>query len=532
MEQNILSFNPQLQRYSNESNALSINSNAEIEEPKDDEFFDAAKKNVIKKLELELLKDELDSAEYQKDYPYLDNIYDILNDPFNSDLLGSTPDTPTDILEKIKIKENEKNASQKEYSEKKVLDTNKDSHSNIILYNETLDGYISNKEDLRTIIKNIDKEVKKGIPLNEKLRDIENSDLISKQTTTVKEKITNIKQSWEPIFISYNVINENLRKLFNSINDELLDINDKFYIKLSSLKLFNINQLFDKTIYDSNDLRDLFDTLYNNVFKILKDYTRYNEFVKSKTNQRGSAPVIYRMKKEADELTQEILRLRSVVAQLNRNSALPDRGKRRHLKKIKQLTKEDKKRLTQKMNEQIRGLQERKDAEIRKLNEEIQELRSRQNIQDTNESKSTESHDIEELNRTTQALIVTLETRIAELSRLQKLLNSPEELQILESQNTGFLRLVIDAAYVYGKIEENPEEKEKFKDSFKQLLDYRPDNKFMFADVFAKMEQGQGNKELLEKFLQNLDKIPEDLFKDQLISEITNKITIPIPQTR
>ena len=53
MEQNLHS-EPQLfnhQGYSNESNALSINSNAEIEEPKDDEFFDAAKKNVIKKLD-------------------------------------------------------------------------------------------------------------------------------------------------------------------------------------------------------------------------------------------------------------------------------------------------------------------------------------------------------------------------------------------------------------------------------------------------------------------------------------------------
>jgi hypothetical protein len=57
MEQKNLSFNPQLQRYSNESNALSINSNPEIEEPKDDEFFDAAKNNVLKKMELEELKE-------------------------------------------------------------------------------------------------------------------------------------------------------------------------------------------------------------------------------------------------------------------------------------------------------------------------------------------------------------------------------------------------------------------------------------------------------------------------------------------
>ena len=109
------------------------------------------------------------------------------------------------------------------------------------------------------------------------------------------------------------------------------------------------------------------------------------------------------------------------------------------------------------------------------------------------------------------------------MARLQNLVNSPEELQILESQNRGFLKLVIDAADVY--------EKPEFKDSFKQLLDYRPDNKFMFADVFAKMEQYQGNKELLDKFLQNLDTIPEDLFKDPLNLEIKNKITIPIPQT-
>jgi hypothetical protein len=546
MEQNLHSFNHQLQRVSNESNALSINSNSEIEEPKDDEFFDAAKKNVIKKLELEELKEELESAEYQEAYPEVFNIYEDRSDPISFDSSEFSSEMPHEIREKIKKKETEIVATEIEYTKQKNKNTDP-KYSKIILYNDTLDGYIKNKEKLSSIIKDIDKEVKNGIEIRVKLENIKEIEK-TLPNETLKEKKNRLETNWKPIFISYEVIRKKIRQIFNSVyENKLLDINDQFYIKLSELKPFNTYGLFYKAIYDSNDLNLLLDRLLNNVFEILKDYTRYNDHVESITtsNRYPGGTVHSKYKEEIDNLQAYNLRLNTELSQIKRNLALPHSGRRRQdFRRLKEKTPEQKKKLTEKMDARIKSLQERKDAEIRKLNEEIQELKSKQTTQDTNESKSTEesnesksteeskesksteSHDIEELNRRTEELIEILDKKIADLSRLQKLVNSPEELdselQILESQDTGFLSLVIDAADLYGK----PEEKEKFKDSFNKLLDYHPDNKFMFADVFAKMEQGQGN-EKLDNFLKNLDTIPDDLFKDLLILEITRKITIP-----
>jgi len=500
----------------------SNNSNAEIEEPEGDEFFNVAKKNVIKKLELEVLKDELDSANYQKSYPDIDNIYyeiheDVLSfdeDPFKKH------ESPEDIVLKIERKKNEIIQTQEEYKKSAL---GNDSHSNIILYNDTLDLYIKNKEKLTSIIKKIDSEVQKGIPISDILNGMESTEEPNQQTTD-RIKFNKLKSDWEPKFKDYEKINNNIRDLFNQIyDDSLLNENDKLYKKLRDLKLFNTNGLFNKAIYDSNELKSLIDRLRDNFFVILKDYSGYNEYAKSilyPSNAPGKN-VIYTYRKESSELQKKILRLETELSQIKRSQSLPSSRKRRDsLIKLKQLRENDKQRLTDK----IRSLQEEKEAEIRKLNEKIEELKSRKS---TEESKDTQSHDIEELNRRTEELIEILDKKISELSRLQKLVNSPEELdseiQILESQDTGFLRLVIDAADLYGKPE--------FKDSFNKLLDYRPDNKFMFSDVFAKMEQDQGNKEL-DNFLQKLDKIPEDLFKHQLISDITKKITIPIPQTR
>ena len=191
------------------------------------------------------------------------------------------------------------------------------------------------------------------------------------------------------------------------------------------------------------------------------------------------------------------------------------------MRRLSKLNPEEKKRL----NEKIENLKKEKDATIQKLKEELKELQSKQTTEEPSETKSTERENIEELNKHTEALIEQLAKKIAELTDAQKLVNIPKEeieseLQILESQDSGFLSLVINAADLYGK--------DEFKDSFEELLKYQPDDKFMFGVVFTKME---GDYKYLDEFLQNPDIIPEKIYEDALISEITKKITIPTHQT-
>jgi hypothetical protein len=529
---------------SRSSSTSSLNSNSEIKEPEGDQFFDAAKKNVIKKLELEVLKEQLESANYKKSYPDIDNIYyEVHEDAMIFELLTDSEPVKTETPEEIdlKIKEEEITAKKKEIEESqneydKIKGSNKESHSKIISYNDTLDLYIKNKENITSIITQIDAEVKEGIKIRDILSGIKKSNS-STSTESRRHISAKFSKTWVPQFEKYQKINETIRDLLVNIYENgLLNKNNELYENLSENKIFNTDGLFYKAICYSDYFISLFERLQKNVFEILESYTWFNEHFIGIIDGRNTlhSRVISGLTNENSDLRKQNAIL--ILKSSEKNKSDSRNSERiRQLSKLNQLTQDEKRRV----NEKLMRLKANFDSKNKKLQGELDKLRSKlrsKTTTSTEESKDTESRYtdieyIEELNRRTEELIETLEKRLAELARLQKLVNSPEELQILESQDTGFLSLVIDAADVYGKIEEKPEEKENFKIMFNKLLDYPPDNKFMFADVFAKMEQDQGNKELLDNFLQKLDKIPDDLFKNPLISEITKKITIPIPQT-
>lgn len=522
----------------------SLNSNSTlnsdlIEEPVGDVFFDVAKNYVIKKLELEELKEELESAEYQEAYQEVDNIYEDRSDPISFEDINLSPDTSDDILLKIKEKKGQITATETEYAEKKNANQSNPKYSNIILFVDTLNLYVSNKEGLSSIIKGIHEEVQKGIKIGDKLGNIEATDS-ERQDKKVKKNY--LIENWEPNFSSYEIINKNLRKLFNSIyDDKILNENDKLYKILSTHKLFNTDGLFYKAIYDSEELTSLFDRLHKNVFEILKDYTRYNEYVKSIINPRTSVGngVFGKYKKDNDKLQEEILRLNRELSQIKRNDDLPKsrEKKRQQLRRLSKLDQEGKKRLNEKMNLQIQKLKTKHQADVDELNKEIEQLRSR-STQTTSaqsidiEAKSTEAQYIEELNKRTEVLTEQLAKKIAELTDAQKLVDTPKEeidaeLTLLESKEdpNEFLSLVIKSADLYGKPE--------FKASFEELLKYqpkeeKPEDKFMFAYVFNEIETNKTDYDYLEDFLKQYT-IPDQT--DTLITQIMETSFKPAPQT-
>jgi hypothetical protein len=506
-----------------------------IDEPEDDVFFDAAKNIVIKKLELEVLKEELESAKYQDTYPELENIYYKLHgDTLGLDDLEDL-DNKDVIIEKIAKKEVEIKSTQEHYENTKK--DSKDSHQNIISFVDTLDSYIKNKEDLTSIINDIDKKVKVAIPLSDTLRKIEESDWSPKEKTqkTERQKLNELKDTWIPTFKEYEKIIKEIRELFHKIyNDKLLAKNDELYIKLSGLKVFNTDGLFYKATYDSREIKSLFDDLYNNVFETLKDYELYNGFVKIKTDPDPNLPgkkAAFILKKENDKLQADLLRLQMELSQIKRSDDLPkSRGKRiQKLRRLSELKPDKKKILNEKMNLQIQQLKTTHKADIDELNTEIEQLRS--TSAQATDTQSIEAERIEELNKRTEVLTEQLAKKIAELTDAQKLVNTPSqeidsELKLLESQEepTGFLKLVIESANLYGKPE--------FKVSFEELLQYQPEDKFMFAYVFKEIEKNKTDYEYLDEFLKTQLKIPEQIEQDDLFPKIMGSLTFkPSPQT-
>lgn len=532
--------------FSLERTPSSASSNSElIDEPVGDVFFDAVKKYVIKKLELEVLKEQLDSAEYQKAYPQSDNIYYKLHgETLSIDSLDEVEEVEDTVVISNKITEKEGEISELKYEYEKKTGFN-GSHSQLILFVDTLDNYIKNKEDLRTIIKNINTIVQTAIPLSVKLGEIV---AIGWNTTqTEREQKNKLKAEWVSNFRNYQNKIKEIRKLFHKIYEHdihkksLLVENDNLYIKLSSPKLFNTDGLFYKATYDSEEIISLFKSLYNNVFfDILKDYDMYNDFVQIKINP-GLSRVpgkksIFVLKKENDELRAMVSRLEFKLSQLE-SSDLPKSGKRiQELRRISNLTQEEKKRLNEKMESKIKELKTKHQADVDELNKEIEQLRSR-NTQTTStqsidiDVKSTEAQYIEELNKNTEVLTEQLAKKIAELTDAKNLLDTPKEkieteLTLLESQEApnGFLKLVIESADLY--------EKDGFQKRFEELLNYQPKDKFMFKYVFNEIETNKTNYEYLEEFLKNQVKIPKQIEKDHLFPQIMGSLTFkPVPQT-
>lgn len=400
-----------------------------------------------------------------------------------------------------------------------------------MLFDDTLNSYFVNKEKLMRIKTEIDEKMKDAIKFRDKLTIIIENDRSKTIHYTEEQEINVIKNEWVPNYKSYYDLHTETFKLFNI--DSFLDENTRIYLKLKELHLFSyINQeLFNKVIYISSELFGIFMRLKKNVSNILKDYSYFNEHCMLKLDESITKSDNPRPKSKYNGN-------RNRVIQLYREDIhkLEDANKELTLA-LKQSTDIRVKELTDKLEEkegelsELKKIQENPDEEKQRMVELNQKLSESEKeiarLKNENESLTGNEELIEQMTEDQGNLR-------REIERLTGLLNAkPEELtqqiekkkeEVEEQQETNkFLLLAIKAADLY--------EKEGFKESFDDLLNYQPDDKFMFGYAFSQIEQEKGKYEYMDEFLMNLVKIPDQIYNDQLIPQIKGTLAFrPILQ--
>ena len=496
----------------------------------DDAFFIAAKNNIIKKLELEELNEELESAkyeqtlktpEYSKIFPPLANIYNKTNQtPTIDDLLKPSVSNEEiaarieEIGKRIKEKETELNTSNQEYNKP---DSPNDIQSEIISFNETLDSYLENKKNLMAIKPDIESKMKEAIKTRNVLTIQIGEDKNPKKQKTEEQQKKDVNEIWKPNFKIYDEQCKEISNLFNIKN--FLDKNTELYNILNHLPRYIDKELFHRAIYNRHDLSQRFNNLKVHVFQILKNYTLDNDHFMIKLERKGSTfPGNRRgilsnhkkkhdrledenkeLKRNIDELTQKFesnveLRLKEITDKLEQKQS-----ELTQLKQIQDSSNEEK-------ETKIVGLQAKLAESEKNYQEAMANLKKESNEKNGElMEKMTEEHD--NMKKEIERLQALLKTKPEELT--DKIKTKEEEVQ-LQQETNEFLLLVIKAADLY--------EKDEFKDGFDDLLKYQPDDKFMFNYAFSQIEQG--DYKYLDNFLMNQDKIPEKIYEDPLILQI------------
>jgi hypothetical protein len=505
-----------------------------------DPFFIAAKNYVIKKLELEVLKEELESAkyeetlktpEYSKIYPKLENIYKKHKGLTLDDFVTVSVE---DIGTKIKEKEAELVELEKEYANKPSSPDKL--QSEIITFNDTLDSYIENKTKIMAIIPVIETEINKGIPIRNKLvSKIEEYEDRTKHKTNETQK-NDIENDWVPHYEKYVELHEKISNLLNI--EVFLDRNNELYGKLNQHSKYIDQGLFHKVIYNNLDLLKLFQRLGKNVSEILKDYSSGNDFFMkkidnvalmssktpiSKYSTNLSIPLHVRDKRKLEKRNKELqamiddlttkfnssveLRVKEISEELETTQ-----GKLSELIKLQESSEEEKQKMVEEMNKKLSESEQKYQDEMAKLKEK--------NEEENGELMEQMTEDQENLRREIERLKGLLNAKPEELK--QQIETKQEELKVQQETNE-FLLLAIKAADLY--------EKEGFKEGFVDLLNYQPDDKFMFDYAFSQIEQEKGKYEYLDDFLRNPVKMPDQIYTDQLIPQIKGTLAFrPILQ--
>jgi chromosome segregation ATPase len=518
------------------SNSMS-NSNAQ-----QDPFFISAKNYVIKKLELEVLKEELESAkyeetlktpEYSKIYPKLENIYKKHKGLTLDDFLTVSVE---EISTNIQQKEAELVELEKEYKRKPSAPDKL--QSDIISFNDTLDSYIENKKKIMAIIPVIETEINKGIPIRNKLvSKIEEYEDRTKHKTNETQK-NDIETNWVPHYKEYVELHEKISNLLNI--KVFLDRNKELYEKLNQLPKYIDQGLFHKVIYNNLDLLKLFKRLETNVSEILKDYSSDNDFFMQKIDKAAptsskipiskystnlSIPLHVRDKRILEKRNKELqamiddlttkfdssveLRVKQISEELETTQ-----GKLSELIKLQESSEEEKQKMVEEMNKKLSESEQKYQDEMAKLKEK--------NEEENGELIEKMTEDQVKMRKEIERLTGLLNAKPEELK--QQIETKQEELKVQQETNE-FLLLVINAADLY--------EKEGFKESFDDLLNYQPDDKFMFDYAFSQIEQEKGKYEYLDEFLRIPVKMPYQIYNDQLIPQIKGTLAFrPILQTR
>jgi len=525
------------------SRASSLNLNTEPQEQ--DPFFIAAKNFIIKKLELEELTKELQLTEYEQmlntsKYTHLKNIYKKESEK------STIPNTSSVYIEgirkSIKDKKDELRITQQEYETKKGenLELN-ELDKKIRLFDDTLNSYFDNKEKLMGLKTEIDKKMKEAITIRDKLTIIIKNDRSKTIHYTEEQEIKVIKDDWVPNYKSYVDLHTETFKLFDI--DSFLDENTRIYSNLKELHLFSyINQeLFNKVIYITSELLSIFMRLKNNVSNILKDYSSFNEHCMLKLDEsttKSDNPTRPKSKYNGN-------RNRVIQLYLQDIHRLEDANKELRFA-LEQSTDIRVKELTEKLEQTERELNELKQIQENPYEEKQRMVELNQKLSESEKEIARLKNENESLTGNEEpnenALIMEKMTEYQEnlrreIERLKGLLNAkPEELtqQIetkqeelkVQQETNEFLLLAINAADLY--------EKEGFKKSFDDLLNYQPDDNFMFKYVFSQIEQEQekGKYEYLDEFLRYPVKMPYQIYNDQLIPQIKGTLAFrPILQT-
>jgi chromosome segregation ATPase len=514
--------------------------NANVEP--DDAFFIAAKNYVIKKLELEELKEELESAkyeetlktsEYSKIFPKLENIYKKHKTQTIDDFL--TQVSIEEIGTRIKQKETELNELKKGYDTKPA--PLNEIQTKIISFNETLDSYLENKQILMAIKPVIETEINKGITIRNKLiSKIE--EYGDRNIHKTKEQQQNdVTTNWVPHYEEYVKLHEKISNLFNI--EKFLVRNRELYENLNLSKYID-KELFHRVIYTNLHLSKLFKSLKKNVSEILKDYSSDNDFFMKKVDKvtlttgktspnpvskyhtNRSIPIYVNDKRTLEKRNKELLdMIAELTMKLDSNVEL----------RVKEITDQ----LEEKQDElnQLKQIQdssdEEKETKIAGLEKKIAESKTKydEEMARLKEEKNKKNDELMEKMTEEQ------QNMKKEIERLQDLLKAtPEDLtdkiktkqeEVEKQEETNeFLNLVIESAKTY--------ETDGFKASFDDLLNYQPEDNFMFNYAFSQIEQGKYN--YLDEFLRNPVKIPDQIYEDALISQIKGTLAFkPTSQT-
>jgi hypothetical protein len=509
-----------------------------------DPFFISAKNYVIKKLELEELKEELESAKYEEtmktsEYSNIfpkENIYKKDKGTSLDKFLKRV--SVEEIATRIQQKEAELIELKKEY-EKKPSAPDK-LQSEIISFNSTLDSYIQNKKKLMDRIPVIQNKMKEAITFRDVLNEFIKKDEEDETKHTVESnEVSKINKIWIPNYKEYYRLCTEIRDLFPNIQN--LRVITKLYKNLNPLSKYVGESLFNRVIYTRVDLSKRFELLKTHVFEILKGLEVHDEHYKMILDPKMPAfPGDKRKLLSNHQATNRRLEKlnKSLINQLSEITMNIDSIVESHVKEIREKLEEKERELNE-----LKEIQEKPDEEKQKLIDELnkQLSESEQKYQEEmarlkNENESLTGN--EEPNENARIIENMTEDQgilRREIERLKGLLNAkPEELtqqietkkeEVEEQQETNkFLLLVINAADLY--------EKEGFEESFDHLLDYQPDDKFMFDYAFSQIEQEKGKYEYLDEFLRNPVKMPDQIYNDQLIPQIKGTLAFrPILQT-
>jgi len=527
-----------------------------------DDFLSIGIELIKKKVELEAVTEELESAKYTEAHPNED-LYNTNEDLYNTNdsyIIEEIVNTRPTIQE-LKTTKTELETQLVDIKTKYIIPSTLEGKQNdMITFNNNLDLYISNKKKIREVKKEIETKMveilKIMITLNKNMSDIQTD-----PSTTFKEWDNNFKIYYKKYLEVFNLFDRRETK------DLIIKNNNLFRLLTTSnsfIKLDDINHFYKAIIQIT------FDEIKKNLERILdeQEYTEFKEFEEHR-NDPSFGKVTRNKQKSISHLNQQNRVLRENIKTLR---VQLENEQRKHAPK----TEEFERRIgieTQRLKSRIKELEKIRESSeeekskivegyekrLQELEKQIEEKYARQIESLTDKNKSITQMIVEPEDNELQRRIKENELIIEELKEKSKqekdelkiqidLLKSyvsknPEELQntveqlqfqraLIEARANGesddFLSMLIKSADLYGKPE--------FQDSFDKLLKYQPEeenpeDKFMFAYVFNEIETNKTKYDYLEDFTKQY-KIPEQIEQETLLSQIMETSFKSSPQTR